>query len=109
MVTKVTITNGSNTRFSSVIFEFAGNDTGIGIRHFECSIDNSNFTSCTSPVQSNNLTEGYYSVKIKSQDGVGNTDDSPASFGWTVDTVAPTTTINKAIVGNESLLNKWKQ
>ena len=99
-----TITNGSNTRSSSVIFEFAGNDTGIGISHFECSIDNSNFTSCTSPVQSNNLTEGYHSVKIRSQDGVGNTDDSPASFGWTVDTVAPTTTINKAIVGTESSL-----
>src|SRR6187431_2337954 len=103
---KSTITNGSNTRSSSVIFEFAGNDTGIGIRHFECSIDNSNFTSCTSPVQSNNLTEGYHSVKIRSQDGVGNTDDSPASFGWTVDTVAPTTSINKAIVGDEiSLTN----
>src|SRR6186713_145245 len=101
---KSTITNGSNTRSSSVIFEFAGNDTGIGIRHFECSIDNSNFTSCTSPVQSNNLTEGYHSVKIRSQDGVGNTDDSPASFGWTVDTVSPTTTINKAIVGTESSL-----
>jgi hypothetical protein len=99
-----TITNGSNTRSSSVIFEFAGNDTGIGISHFECSIDNSNFTSCTSPVQSNNLAEGYHSVKIRSQDGVGNTDDSPASFGWTVDTVSPTTTINKAIVGTESSL-----
>src|SRR6187397_968346 len=99
-----TITNGSNTRSSSVIFEFAGNDTGIGISNFECSIDNSNFTSCTSPVQSNNLAEGYHSVKIRSQDGVGNTDDSPASFGWTVDTVSPTTTINKAIVGTESSL-----
>src|SRR6187431_1780611 len=99
-----TITNGSNTRSSSIIFEFAGNDTGIGISHFECSIDNSNFTSCASPVQSNNLTEGYHSVKIRSQDGVGNTDDSPASFGWTVDTVSPTTTINKAIVGTESSL-----
>src|SRR4029079_9878720 len=81
-----TITNGSNTRSSFVIFEFAGNDTGTGINHFECSIDNSNFTSCSSPVQSNKLAEGYHSVKIRSQDGVGNTDDSPASFGWTVDT-----------------------
>src|SRR4026208_1060223 len=97
-----TITNGSNTRSSSVIFEFAGNDTGIGIRHFECSIDNSNFTSCTSPVQSNNLAEGYHSVKIRSQDGVGNTDDSPASFGWTVDTIAPLTSINSVIDGNSS-------
>src|SRR6187397_1632978 len=99
---KSTITNGSNTRSSSVIFEFAGNDTGIGIRHFECSIDNSNFTSCTSPVQSNNLVEGYHSVKIRSQDGVGNTDDSPASFGWTVDTIAPLTSINSVIDGNSS-------
>src|SRR6188508_2775060 len=97
-----TITNGSNTRSSSVIFEFAGNDTGIGISHFECSIDNSNFTSCTSPVQSNNLVEGYHSVKIRSQDGVGNTDDSPASFGWTVDTMAPLTSINSVIDGNSS-------
>src|SRR6185295_8132152 len=105
-VNRSTITNGSNTRSSFVIFEFAGNDTGTGINHFECSIDNSNFTSCASPVQSNKLAEGYHSVKIRSQDGVGNTDDSPASFVWTVDTVAPTTSINKAIVGDEiSLTN----
>ena len=56
----------------------------------------------TSPVQSNNLTEGYHSVKIRSQDGVGNTDDSPASFGWTVDTIAPLTSINSVIDGNSS-------
>ena len=101
---RTSISNGSNTRFNSATFEFSGNDTGVGISSFECSIDNSNFTTCSSPVQAINLTDGDHIVKIRSQDSVGNIDISPPSFSWTVDTVPPETSILSAVDGNESVI-----
>src|SRR5206468_785539 len=104
------MTTGSNTSSNSVKFTFSANDTGgkegkgVGINHFECSIDNSNFTTCTSPLQSNNLTDGTHTLNITSEDNVGNLSPSPSSFNWTVDTVPPTTTIDTAIDGNKSAI-----
>ncbi len=68
-------------------------------------IDNSNFTTCSSPVQATNLTDGDHTVTIRSQDSVGNVDISPSSFSWTVDTVPPETSILSAIDGNESIVS----
>ena len=72
-------------------FEFSGNDTGVGISNFECSIDNSNFSACSSPVQftSANITDGTHTFEVLSVDNSTNKDPSPASFNWTVDTIAP--------------------
>ncbi|RPH69297.1 hypothetical protein EHM76_07215, partial [bacterium] len=102
---RTSISNGSNTRFNSATFAFSGNDTGVGISNFECSLDNSNFTTCSSPVQATNLTDGDHTVTIRSQDSVGNVDISPSSFSWTVDTVPPETSILSAIDGNESIVS----
>ena len=101
-----TITNSSNTKSNAVMFEFSGNDTGVGISNFECSIDNSNFTACSSPVQftSANITDGTHTFEVLSVDNSTNKDPSPASFIWTVDTIAPTTIINSAIDGNNSTI-----
>src|SRR6266487_1493830 len=107
---KKSVTNGGNTSSNSVTFTFSANDTGgkegkgVGINHFECSIDNSNFTTCTTPLQSNNLTDGNHTLNITSEDNVGNKEPSPSSFNWTVDTVPPTTTIDTALDGNKSAI-----
>ena len=109
---KSTIANGSNIGSNSVTFEFSGNDTGdknaigLGIREFGCSIDNSNFTTCTSPVQfaSANISDGTHVFKVLAEDNVGNKDPSPKSFTWTVDTQPPTTTINTAVDANKSTI-----
>src|SRR5688572_25143006 len=101
---RTSISNGSNTRFNSATFAFSGNDTGVGISSFECSLDNSNFTTCSSPVQATNLTDGDHTVTIRSQDSVGNVDISPSSFSWTVDTVPPETSIVSAVDGNQSVI-----
>ncbi|TLX89874.1 MAG: hypothetical protein E6K94_08920, partial [Thaumarchaeota archaeon] len=107
---KKNVMNGGNTSSNSVTFTFSANDTGgkegkgVGINHFECSIDNSNYTTCTSPLQSNNLTDGTHTLNITSEDNVGNLSPSPSSFNWTVDTVPPTTTIDTAIDGNKSAI-----
>ena len=100
-----TITNSSSTKSNTLTFKFSGNDTGVGISNFECSIDNSNFSACSSPVQSINLTEGDHTVKIRAQDSVGNIGPSPASFSWSVDTVEPLTSINSVTDGNNSAIS----
>src|SRR5206468_4190754 len=101
---KSAITNGSNTKSNSVVLKFSGNDTGVGISNFECSYDNSNFTTCTSPVQSNKLTDGAHNFKLRAKDKVGNIRTAPALFNWTVDTNPPTTAINTVIDSNNKTL-----
>src|SRR6188508_3182991 len=104
------VTSGGNSSSDSIIFEFTALDNGgregkgVGTKQFECKIDNSDFVSCTSPVEFTNLSNGVHTLDLLSEDNVGNISPTPESFNWTVDTVSPTTTINKAIVGTESSL-----
>ena len=104
------VTNGGNSSSDSIIFEFTALDNGgregkgVGTKQFECKIDNSDFVSCTSPVEFTNLSNGVHTLDLLSEDNVGNISPTPESFNWTVDTVPPTTSINKAIVGTESSL-----
>jgi hypothetical protein len=104
---KSIITSGENTSSNIATFEFSGNDTGgVGADHLECSLDAASFATCTSPVQLTpaNITDGTHTFKVLSEDNSSNKDPSPASFNWTVDTIAPTTTINTATDGNKSAI-----
>ena len=89
----ITLTDGSNTESTSISFTFSGTDTSIeegeevGINHFECSIDGSSFSTCTSPVQYDNISTGNHIVEIRTQDNAGNLDPSPSSFTWIVNSV----------------------
>src|SRR5206468_2126357 len=101
---KSAVTNTGTTKSTSMTFAFSGNDTrGIGIDHFECSIDNSDFVTCTSPFTFPNLLkDGTHTFRVLSEDKAGNRGSTPASFNWTVDTVPPKTSINSATDGNKS-------
>jgi hypothetical protein len=89
----ITLTDGSNTESTSITFTFSGTDTSIeegeevGINHFECSIDGSSFSTCTSPVHYDNISTGNHIVEIRTQDNSGNLDPSPSSFTWNVNSV----------------------
>ena len=88
-----TLTDGSTTESRSISFTFSGTDTSIeedeevGINHFECSIDGSSFSNCTSPVQYDNISSGSHIVEIRTQDNAGNLDPSPSSFTWIVNPI----------------------
>jgi uncharacterized repeat protein (TIGR01451 family) len=85
-------TNLSNS--SSASFTFSGSDTGgSGVASFECKLDAGSFAACTSPQTYNNLSDGSHIFEVRAIDNAGNTDASPASYTWVVDTTAPDTTI----------------
>jgi hypothetical protein len=88
-----TLTDGSSTESTGIAFTFSGTDTSIeeaeelGISHFECSLDGSAFSTCTSPVHYDKISNGTHIVEIRTVDNAGNQDPSPSSFAWIVNTV----------------------
>ncbi len=82
------------TSSSAASFHFSGTDGGVpGVAGFECELDGGGFTACTSPGNYSSLIDGEHSFHVRAFDGAGNVDPTPASFIWTVDTVAPETSV----------------
>jgi hypothetical protein len=79
------------TNSTSASFQFS--QTGGGTS-FQCKLDTGAFANCTSPQNYTGLDEGSRTFQVRSTDAAGNTDLSPATYTWTVDTTGPATTIN---------------
>ncbi len=79
-------------------FVFSGSDgSGSGVASFQCRIDSgqaADWAACSSPESYGSLGEGAHSFEVRAIDRAGNVDQSPASFAWTIDTVAPQTQID---------------
>ncbi len=82
----------------------ASNDPAFGFGSdtagstFECRLDGpgaatGSWGTCTAPRAYTDLSEGAYTFRVRATDGAGNTDLSPATRSFTVDTTAPQTTI----------------
>ncbi|MGH3145384.1 MAG: hypothetical protein ACRDTR_06230, partial [Rubrobacter sp.] len=60
---------------------------------FECKLDDAaSFTECSSPQTYTDLSEGSHTFEVRATDALGNVEE-PVSYTWTVDTIAPKTTI----------------
>jgi len=84
--------NGSRTNDNTPTFSFTAS-AGEPTVTFTCTVDNT-ATSCTSPFTTSGLGEGPHTFGVAATDFGGNTDATPATRTFTVDTVAPETTIN---------------
>jgi len=89
------ITSGppSPTNSTSASFQFASTVSGST---FECDLDGGGFVPCTSPATYTSLVDGGHSFSVRAIDGSGASDPTPAVHDWTVDTVAPDTSITSA-------------
>ena len=61
---------------------------------FECQLDDGPYADCSSPATIDVNTDGEHTVSVRAIDAPGNTDASPATRTFTVDTAAPQTTID---------------
>src|SRR5205823_804341 len=56
---------------------------------FACQLDGGAFAPCVSPRSYSGLANGNHSFQVRATDPAGNTDPTPASYAWTVDTTTP--------------------
>ena len=82
---------GTTTGDATPTFGFGSSEAGST---FECRVDAAVFASCSSPLTTAALGEGAHTFEVRATDAAGNTDPSPATSSFTVDTVAPDTTIS---------------
>ncbi|MGC8928466.1 MAG: hypothetical protein ACP5QK_11145 [Myxococcota bacterium] len=87
----ITAKPNNPSQFKNATFEFICTENGSA----DCSLDNSQYTACTSPVTYNNLTDGNHNFRVRCIDEAGNIDSTPATYGWLIDSTPPVTTITE--------------
>jgi hypothetical protein len=99
-----TITSGPDTPTSSTSATFFFTSTAPDST-FHCSLDASLFVACTSGKSYSSLADGSHVFQVSATDSFGNTDPTPATYDWTVDTTAPVVTSFKINGGAVSTSN----
>jgi hypothetical protein len=77
------LTNRGSTGSKSITFTFAGTDK-VGVTGFECRLDVSAFSSCTSPKKFTKLALGNRTFQVRAINKIGSRDPNPARWTWTI-------------------------
>jgi uncharacterized delta-60 repeat protein len=87
--------NGFTVATNAATFAFSSTDSTAT---FKCQLDNGALALCTSPASYSGLADGRHTFFVEAIDPASNS--SSAVTGWTIDTVAPDTTITSAPAGS---------
>lgn len=79
---------------SDATFTFESTDP---LNTFECNLDGGGWASCVSPVELLSLGDGEHTFEVRAVNPANVADSTPASWQFTVDTQAPTTTVNGTV------------
>ncbi len=74
------------TTSSDASFQFSSSEAGSS---FQCKLDSGSWSGCSSPKAYGSVAVGAHTFSVKATDDAGNTDSSPATRKWTVETVTP--------------------
>ncbi len=102
--TSIDSTMADPTNSTSASFDFSSDEPGST---FECAIDGGAWGACTSPKSYAGLLDGGHSFEVRATDVAGNTDGNPASFSWTIDTVAPSSTASFPAASGSYTAAEW--
>ena len=80
-------------------FTFASSETGST---FGCVLDGAALTPCVSPLSLTGLAVGEHTLRVTATDAAGNADPSPATFTWTVQAPACTTSSSTLAASGDS-------
>jgi hypothetical protein len=97
--TAITQKPSSLSNTGSPTFAFSSSESGST---FACRRDGASFAPCGSPTSYSGLADGPHTFAVRATDAAGNT-GSETSYGWAIDTSAPSATItDKPTVSSSS-------
>jgi hypothetical protein len=91
--TSITLGPSGPTNDPTPTFSFSSDDSAAT---FECRVDSAAFAACARPYTTGTLSNGNHTFEVRAVDSSGHADQTPASGAFTVDTVAPNSTITSA-------------
>lgn len=94
------------TKNPTATFKFSSLDGGV---KYECSLDGAEFLDCGAPIGEKvypSLRDGNHVFSVRAVDAVGNKDDSPFQYTWTIDTTPPSVVIHAPVV-NGRVGTRW--
>jgi len=87
--TTITSNPTNPTTSTSASFSFTSSESGST---FQCQLDGGGYASCTSPKSyAGPLSTGSHTFDVKATDAASNTDPTPASYTWTINSPGPQT------------------
>lgn len=84
------------TNTSSASFSFTSADATAT---FQCRLDTAAWSACSAPQGLTALADGPHTFAVRAVDAAGNVEATPPSRTWTIDTVAPVTSITAGPTG----------